>query len=153
MRHVEFRDFLHFDSKREGYNPNGRALKKLLQKVSTDQKASNIMKDLFLAGSQLMIMSTNYLVLEYVLNNPEEIAKVIPSSFGQEVIDNPLTDSIFNMIVNKTLHTTPTKASVKRQIFSTFDSDSSEAEAEVEEASNEPSSSKKKSKNKKKNNN
>jgi len=48
------------------------------------------------------------------------------------------------------MHTTPTKASVKRQIFSTFDSDSTEDEAEIEQATNEHPTSKKKKKNKKK---
>lgn len=141
-RHVEFEEFQKFDSKREGYAPNGKALKKLLEKVSTDEKAASIMRDMFLAGSELMVMSTNYLVLEYVLKNPDEIAKFIPSTFGQEVIDNPLTESVINVIVQKTVNCTPTKGSVKRRIFSTFDSDSSEAE--IEEPTSQPSSSKKK---------
>lgn len=56
-----------------------------------------------------MLMSTNYLVLNYVLNDPQEIAKYVPSSVGQGLIDNPTTEGVIERIMDKTLATTPKK--------------------------------------------
>jgi len=135
-KYIPFAEFAKYNSQDEGYAPDAKELTRLLENVSTEEKGRALRKDLFLAGSQLMIMATNYLAIDFVLTIPQEVSKNLTSSAGQTVIDNPTTESVIQLIVQKTW------SNAKRKIFAMFDLESSDEEIPA----GQPSSSKKKKK-------